>query len=137
MFFILFWVILVYKILLIIFLYSFGYVVRQSCVPKLLPVLKMYQNATSGNKWLKIPFTTLPDYLWTLKGAAEVLDKHKTKAMLYLAAAVSDFYIPPSDMVCIKSCISYILTIKNWKIIFYFKKQMNCIILFRLTIFKL
>lgn len=48
---------------------------------------------------LEIPFTTLTDYLWLLKTTCHELQTFGRKAMLYLAAAVSDFYIPNEDMV--------------------------------------
>ena len=43
---------------------------------------------------LEISFTTLNDYLWLLKSVCHELKVFGNKAMLYLAAAVSDFYIP-------------------------------------------
>ena len=43
---------------------------------------------------LEISFTTLNDYLWLLKSVCHELKVFGDKAMLYLAAAVSDFYIP-------------------------------------------
>lgn len=46
-----------------------------------------------------IEFSTLSDYLFLLRGVAESLAPHGPTVMLYLAAAVSDFYIPPQDMV--------------------------------------
>ena len=46
-----------------------------------------------------IEFSTLSDYLFLLRGVAESLAPHGPTVMLYLAAAVSDFYIPPQDLV--------------------------------------
>ena len=48
---------------------------------------------------LMIEFSTLSDYLFLLRGVAESLAPHGPTVMLYLAAAVSDFYIPPQDLV--------------------------------------
>ena len=48
---------------------------------------------------LMIEFSTLCDYLFLLRGVAESLAPHGPTVMLYLAAAVSDFYIPPQDLV--------------------------------------
>ncbi len=45
-----------------------------------------------------IPFTTLNDYLHWLRATAELLGAQDQHAMFYLAAAVSDFYIPPDQM---------------------------------------
>jgi hypothetical protein len=51
------------------------------------------------NNLLKITFTTLSEYLHVLREVASILQKIGINAMLYLAAAVSDFYIPPANMV--------------------------------------
>ena len=48
---------------------------------------------------MSIEFNTLGDYLYLLKAAAEALNPHGKRAMFYLAAAVSDFYIPSDQMV--------------------------------------
>lgn len=45
-----------------------------------------------------ISFNSLADYLWLLQAAAQELDILGPAALLYLAAAVSDFYIPLSEM---------------------------------------
>ena len=45
-----------------------------------------------------IPFTALNDYLHWLRAAAEELGKYDQKVVFYLAAAVSDFYIPADQM---------------------------------------
>ena len=50
---------------------------------------------------LMIEFNTLSDYLFLLRGVAECLAPHGNSVMLYLAAAVSDFYIPSQSMVCV------------------------------------
>lgn len=41
---------------------------------------------------LMLPFTTVNDYLWSLRSIAKLLNNNN--AMFYLAAAVSDFYVP-------------------------------------------
>lgn len=46
-----------------------------------------------------VTFTTLSDYLFYLRAITVELQALGSKAMLYLAAAVSDFYIPPENMV--------------------------------------
>jgi phosphopantothenate-cysteine ligase len=48
---------------------------------------------------LSVEFTTLSDYLHLLQGTAQLLDQCGRSAMLYLAAAVSDFYIPACELV--------------------------------------
>lgn len=42
------------------------------------------------------------DYLYLLKATSEALKQFGRDAILYLAAAVSDFYIPSDAMVYIK-----------------------------------
>nr|SVE74257.1 EOG090X085T [Daphnia barbata] len=47
---------------------------------------------------LMISFNTLADYLWLLQATAQKMQILGPLALLYLAAAVSDFYIPTSQM---------------------------------------
>lgn len=72
--------------------------VRSYKVSSLLPVLNEYKKATDTGSLLMIPYTSLADYLWLLRSACESLATLNRKAMLYLAAAVSDFYIPQDKM---------------------------------------
>nr|SVE70498.1 EOG090X085T [Daphnia similis]SVE71122.1 EOG090X085T [Daphnia similis]SVE72381.1 EOG090X085T [Daphnia similis] len=51
---------------------------------------------------LMISFNTLSDYLWLLRAIAQKMQILGPLALLYLAAAVSDFYIPTSQMPCHK-----------------------------------
>lgn len=67
-------------------------------VSTLLPILKNYQEVMSSGKLLSIPYVSLSDYLWLLRGACDALSSLNGKALLYLAAAVSDFYIPLDKM---------------------------------------
>ena len=71
---------------------------------KLVPILKCEQKIK--NNLLSITFTSLAEYLYTLKVIAGILKGKGDKAMLYLAAAVSDFYIPPAKMVSLFKAIS-------------------------------
>lgn len=63
-----------------------------------LPILKKYQAMHSENRLLGIQFTTLADYLWLLRCCSEALAPFGRNAMLYLAAAVADFYLPNNEM---------------------------------------
>lgn len=75
--------------------------VRADAASKVRPVLEGYQRATaegSGRRLLQVCFTTLTDYLFLLKACAVALRPLGARAMLYLAAAVSDFYVPPENM---------------------------------------
>ncbi|KAK9878864.1 hypothetical protein WA026_003696 [Henosepilachna vigintioctopunctata] len=72
--------------------------VKPDSVDILEPVLENYKAAREGGKILYITFTTLSDYFWLLRASCECLRVFKERALLYLAAAVSDFYIPPSEI---------------------------------------
>ena len=50
---------------------------------------------------LKISFETVFEYLHLLRMICEVLSKYNREASVFLAAAVSDFYIPESALVCV------------------------------------
>ncbi|XP_070704805.1 phosphopantothenate--cysteine ligase [Pempheris klunzingeri] len=73
-------------------------VVNQQVLPNIDKVLKRYQEVKEGRLLLPIEFSTLSEYLHLLKAAAQALSTIGSKAMFYLAAAVSDFYIPASEM---------------------------------------
>lgn len=72
--------------------------VRGDKTAQLLPILNDYKNATESGRLLMVPYTSLSDYLWLLRSACESLAALNEKALLYLAAAVSDFYIPLDKM---------------------------------------
>lgn len=74
--------------------------VQEEYTDKLLPLLEKYKYAINNNRLLCIDFTTLSEYLWLLRAACKALESHGKRAMLYLAAAVSDFYIPAEKLVC-------------------------------------
>ncbi|XP_070758457.1 phosphopantothenate--cysteine ligase [Enoplosus armatus] len=73
-------------------------VVNQQVLPNIGKVLKRYQEVKEGSLLLPVEFNTLSEYLHLLKAAAQALGMIGSKAMFYLAAAVSDFYIPASEM---------------------------------------
>ncbi|KPP71115.1 hypothetical protein Z043_110006 [Scleropages formosus] len=73
-------------------------VADEQVLPNIGPVLKRYQEVKKGGLLLPVEFSTLSEYLHLLKAAAQALSTIGSKAMFYLAAAVSDFYIPPSEM---------------------------------------
>lgn len=62
-------------------------------------VLLKYQEARNTNRILMLDFVTLPEYLFKLQSGTKILARLQTKAMYYLAAAVSDFFIPTKKMV--------------------------------------
>ncbi|XP_011500722.1 PREDICTED: uncharacterized protein C4B3.18-like isoform X1 [Ceratosolen solmsi marchali] len=67
-------------------------------VNKISKILRKYKETLKDNKLLQICFTTLSEYLWLLRSACQALTILENRAILYLAAAVSDFYIPSNEM---------------------------------------
>lgn len=84
--------------------------VKPDSVDVLAPILAKYKSAHEGRRILYINFTTVVDYMWLLRAACECLAKFEQNAMLYLAAAVSDFYVPSDLMVSL--CL-FIIKIKK------------------------
>lgn len=74
---------------------------------KVAVVLRKYREALNQEKLLQISFTTLSEYLWLLRSACQALAPLSNRAILYLAAAVSDFYIPSNEMVSLLFNIEY------------------------------
>jgi phosphopantothenate---cysteine ligase (ATP) len=72
--------------------------VKPDSVDVLLPVLTRYKHAQESNRLLYVTFTSVSDYLWLLRAACEALAPFEKRAVLYLAAAVSDFYVPQEEM---------------------------------------
>ncbi|XP_074556536.1 phosphopantothenate--cysteine ligase 2-like [Curcuma longa] len=57
-----------------------------------------YRKAVEGGMLLKLPFTTIFEYLQILQMVSLSMDCLKSLGMFYLAAAVSDFYVPWENM---------------------------------------
>ncbi len=80
--------------------------IAQRHLPPMLSLLKSYQLVKSLGILHSIPFTTVEDYLFLLRGVSRVMGLAKDgkghalgrRGMYYLAAAVSDFYIPTQRM---------------------------------------
>ncbi|KAG0646948.1 Phosphopantothenoylcysteine synthetase [Hyphodiscus hymeniophilus] len=66
---------------------------------KMLTVLRQYNSAKQKNLLLTLPFTTINDYLFVLRSIAQLMRPLGPSGLLYLAAAVSDFFVPPERMV--------------------------------------
>lgn len=62
-------------------------------------VWRKYDHARKTRKLLLIPFVTVNDYLWELRELAFLMRPLGSSALFYLAAAVSDFFIPSDRMV--------------------------------------
>lgn len=63
-------------------------------------VLKEYITVMNDKALLPVTFVTVSEYLFLLKEAACALRPMGSNAILFLAAAVSDFYLPEAKMVC-------------------------------------
>ncbi|GBL97578.1 Phosphopantothenate--cysteine ligase [Araneus ventricosus] len=72
--------------------------VEGSVCDKLVPLLNEYKKIQEKKMLLKLQFTTLSSYLHMLYIAAQAMRPLGKDVILYLAAAVSDFYIPERDM---------------------------------------
>ena len=60
--------------------------------------LEQHSASRAAGTLMKMSFVTITDYLFLLRAAALALATAGRNAMMYLAAAVSDFYIPAQDM---------------------------------------
>lgn len=67
--------------------------------PTMLSVLRKYKHAKRENLLLLIPYTTITSYLFLLREFAIQMQPLGGKALFYLAAAVSDFFVPKDKMV--------------------------------------
>jgi phosphopantothenate-cysteine ligase len=76
---------------------------RISVTPKkrtdLLQVLTAYKKVHELGTLHSLTFVTINDYLWLLRAVSQEMAVLKRKAMFYLAAAVSDFFLPQQKMV--------------------------------------
>ena len=61
---------------------------------RMMEVLQKYNAAKREKKLLLLPFTTISDYLWSLREIAMLMQPLGPRGLFYLAAAVSDFFIP-------------------------------------------
>lgn len=73
-------------------------VVREEYQAKMKRVLEEYQYAKKNRLLLLLPFTTITEYLFELRSLANSLQPLGSRALFYLAAAVSDFFIPRDRM---------------------------------------
>ncbi|KAL2418119.1 Phosphopantothenate-cysteine ligase CAB2 [Exophiala dermatitidis] len=73
-------------------------VVRKEYQDKMRRVLQQYHHAKDNRLLLLLPFTTVTDYLFELRMLAFLMQPLGNRAMFYLAAAVSDFFIPRERM---------------------------------------
>ncbi|KAK8854770.1 hypothetical protein IAR55_003509 [Kwoniella newhampshirensis] len=69
-------------------------VVSPSHSSTLLPILQAYHRAQNQGTLLSIEFQTVNDYLWLLRSVTGIMAPLGRRGMFYLAAAVSDFFLP-------------------------------------------
>ena len=61
-------------------------------------VFKPFENYKNSGKFVSFTFDTVGSYLHKLHKSCTLLEPLKCRAMIYLCAAVSDFYIPTSTL---------------------------------------
>jgi phosphopantothenate-cysteine ligase len=74
-------------------------VVDQQHQDEMLRVLRQFSEAKRDNKLLILSYVTITEYLWNLREVAKLMRPLGPSAMFYLAAAVSDFFVPQDRMV--------------------------------------
>lgn len=67
---------------------------------QLIEVLTTYKRVQKAGTLHTLTFVTVNDYLWLLRAVSQELFTLGRNAMFYLAAAVSDFFLPRQKMVC-------------------------------------
>jgi phosphopantothenate-cysteine ligase len=72
--------------------------VRDEYQDEMRSVLRKYRYAKQNNRLLLLPFTTVSEYMFELRSLAQLMRPLGANALFYLAAAVSDFFIPRSRM---------------------------------------
>ncbi|KAK4187310.1 putative phosphopantothenate--cysteine ligase [Podospora australis] len=73
-------------------------IARDEDAGKMLHVLRKYREARDKKMLLVLPFVSISDYLHELRSITRLMRPLGPKALLYLAAAVSDFFVPPERM---------------------------------------
>ncbi|GAM43981.1 hypothetical protein TCE0_060f19231 [Talaromyces pinophilus] len=73
-------------------------VVREEYQSSMRDVLRKYRHAKDNNLLLVLPFTTVTEYMFELRALAHIMKPLGANALFYLAAAVSDFFIPRDRM---------------------------------------
>nr|POE90030.1 phosphopantothenate--cysteine ligase cab2 [Quercus suber] len=73
-------------------------VVAPAYQPQMGSVLQRYQQVQQTNTLLLLPFTSVNEYLWNLRAIAMAMQPLGAHALFYLAAAVSDFFVPAARM---------------------------------------
>ncbi|RUS86237.1 hypothetical protein EGW08_005979 [Elysia chlorotica] len=72
--------------------------VQTPFLESLAPIVQQYHRYHDSGMLCQVDFTTLDEYLLLLRAACNALSWFGRSALLYLAAAVSDFYIPAAQL---------------------------------------
>ncbi|KAH7304940.1 DNA/pantothenate metabolism flavoprotein [Stachybotrys elegans] len=75
-----------------------GVGVRPDVEKSMLAVLRKYRAVRDANLLLVLPFVTIDDYLHELRAMSNLMRPLGPSGLLYLAAAVSDFFVPHDRM---------------------------------------
>ncbi|KAI9662105.1 MAG: hypothetical protein M1831_002801 [Alyxoria varia] len=78
---------------------SGGVKVRQQYQQQMRSVLHRYTRAKREGTLLLLPFVAITEYLWTMREIALLMKPLGPSSLFYLAAAVSDFFVPKNRMV--------------------------------------
>ena len=76
-----------------------GVTVRPQYQARMRDVLRGYEGARRAGTLLLLPYVTVVEYLWLLREIAVLMRPLGGDALFFLAAAVSDFYVPRDRMV--------------------------------------
>jgi phosphopantothenate-cysteine ligase len=74
-------------------------VVDEEHQAEMISVFQKYMAAKKQNLLLILSFVTITEYLWELREVAKLMQPLGSQALFYLAAAVSDFFVPQDRMV--------------------------------------
>jgi phosphopantothenate-cysteine ligase len=80
---------------------------------RLADVLRAYKDVYARQTLHTLNFVTINEYLYLLRAISKELNRAKRLALYYLAAAVSDFFLPTQKLVCFfRTCLisGYVLT---------------------------
>ena len=72
--------------------------IRDEYQQNMCTVLRKYSAAKDNEMLLLLPFTSITEYLWSLRAMAYAMKPIGSRAVFYLAAAVSDFFVPKNRL---------------------------------------
>lgn len=73
-------------------------VIKQKYQERMKRDIRNHSNAIENNMLLEVPFTTVNQYLYILRSLGHSTQPLGTNVMFFLAAAVSDFFLPTSKV---------------------------------------